>query len=116
MLFFNYQTGSSRFLYEICCKSGFFSDESEETVGGGEVVYTIKNEDDTVHIPVFVFRHVSFLFQLLRVIPEDNSLNLIYREDDKVLKFNKYVNHRQADKTFYEFCACYLDLDKLKLD
>ncbi|CAF0727816.1 unnamed protein product [Adineta ricciae] len=83
MLFFNYQT-----------------DESEETVGGGDVVYTIKNEDET----------------LLRVIPEDNSLNLIYREDDKVLKFNKYLNHRQANKTFYEFCACYLDLDKLKLD
>lgn len=50
------------------------------------------------------------------MIPENNSLNLIYREDDNVLKFNKYINHRQANNTFYEFCACYLDLDKLKIE
>ncbi|UJR33500.1 hypothetical protein I4U23_020945 [Adineta vaga] len=54
MIFFNYQ-----------------SDGSEETTGGGDVVYTIKNEDET----------------LLRVIPDDNSLNLIYREDNKVLNY-----------------------------
>jgi len=53
---------------------------------------------------------------LLRVIPEDNSLNLIYREDDNVLTFTKYINHRQVNETFYEFSACYLDLDKLKID
>ncbi|CAF1235707.1 unnamed protein product [Adineta steineri] len=78
----------------------YHSEDNEETVGGGDVVYTIKNEDET----------------LLRVVPDDNSLNLIYREDDNVLKFNKYINHRQANNTFYEFCACYLDLDKLKID
>ncbi len=65
---------------------------------------------------IFVIIIFEFIFQLLRVIPDDNSLNLIYREDDKVLKFNKYLNHRQANNTFYEFCACYLDLDKLKID
>jgi hypothetical protein len=26
----------------------YHSDEAEETVGGGDVVYTIKNEDETV--------------------------------------------------------------------
>ncbi|CAF3928895.1 unnamed protein product [Rotaria sp. Silwood2] len=78
----------------------YHSNETDETVGGGDVVYTIKNEDET----------------LLRVTPDNNSLNLIYREDDNVLKFNKYINHRQANNVFYEFCACYLDLDKLKID
>ncbi|CAF3909557.1 unnamed protein product [Rotaria sordida] len=78
----------------------YHSNETDDAVGGGDVVYTIKNEDET----------------LLRVIPDNNSLNLIYREDDNVLKFNKYINHRQANNIFYEFCACYLDLDKLKID
>ncbi|CAF5222946.1 unnamed protein product, partial [Rotaria magnacalcarata] len=56
------------------------SDDTDETEGGGDIVYTLKNEDET----------------LLRVIPDNNSLNLIYREDDNVLKFNKYINHRHA--------------------
>ena len=59
---------------------------------------------------------LCFFFQLLRVVPDDNCLNLVYREDGNVLKFNKYVNHRQADETFYEFFACYRDLDKFKID
>jgi hypothetical protein len=47
MIFFNYHSGIFFDKIFLHIKL-FFPDEPEETIGGGDVVYTIKNEDETV--------------------------------------------------------------------
>ena len=47
MIFFNYQSGSSPWQRRSCANS-MALDDAEDAIGGGDVVYTIKNEDETV--------------------------------------------------------------------
>lgn len=41
--------------------------------------------------------HCIYLFQLLTVNPENNSLALVYR-DRETLKFVKHINHRSLEQ------------------
>ena len=56
MLFFNYPSGICFILLTDIIYLLFVIDldDSEDTLGGGEVVYTIKNEDETVSLLKFL--------------------------------------------------------------
>ena len=54
MIFFNYQSGSYQCSI-LVFEDFLFLEETDETVGGGDVVYTIKNEDETVRFKTFYF-------------------------------------------------------------
>ena len=68
-------------------------------------------------ISPFVF---NFLFQLLSVLPADNSLSLVYR-DKETLRFVKHLNHsflkarggggstQHGQSAFYELYLVYYE-------
>ena len=58
-----------------------------------------------------IMKVFHILFQLLTVLPSENSLALVYRDKD-TLRFVKHLNHKMYEgdaKEFFDFSAVYYE-------